>query len=363
MSRTALNAICPYFTMFPLSFPERVLARAADTRGTVLDPFCGRGTTNMAARLRGMRTVGIDSHPLAAAVTQAKLVSTTPSAILAELNVILNEPADYREFPTGDFWSFMYHVETLETLVHIRNALINNCRSPERVALRAVILGALHGPLGKHTQSYLSNQAPRTYAPKPDYAVRYWRKHRLEPPRSKLVEIVGRRAQRYYETPLPTHPSEVRCADSRDPKAFAGIRQGSVNWVITSPPYYGLNTYRPDQWLRLWFLGGPQTVDYIPQSQLGHTSPESYAHQLSQVWNNCRRVAHPQARMVIRFGSIPSRPVDALRIMRTSLGNTGWRIQTRCEAGTAGRGRRQGDQFGVQSTAHAEFDLWAIKAG
>ena len=28
-------------------------------------------------------------------------------------------------------------------------------------------------------------------------------------------------------------------------------------WVVTSPPYYGLRTYGPDQWLRQWFLGGP----------------------------------------------------------------------------------------------------------
>ena len=362
MNKATLNAICPYFTMFPLSFPERVLARAADTSGIVLDPFCGRGTTNMAARLRGMPTVGIDSHPLATAVTQAKLVSTTPDDILAELNAILDEPADHRELPTGDFWSLMYDVATLKTLVHIRNKLINNCGSPERIALRAVILGALHGPLGKNTQSYFSNQAPRTYAPKPQYAVRYWRSHELTPPRSDFTEIVARRAQRYYQIPLPTNRSEVRCTDSRDPKAFADLHEGSVSWVITSPPYYGLNTYKPDQWLRLWFLGGSSTVDYSTRRQLEHNSPESYARQLSQVWKNCRRVAHPQARMVIRFGGISSRPVDPLRVVRMSLDNTGWRIQTRCDAGTAGRGRRQGDQFGVQSTAHAEFDLWTVRA-
>lgn len=363
MNRATLNAICPYFTMFPLSFPEKILSRATDTNGTVLDPFCGRGTTNMAARLRGMPTVGIDSHPLATAVTQAKLVSTTPDDIIAELNAILDEPADHRECPTGDFWSLMYHVETLKILVHVRNKLISSCRSPERVALRAVILGALHGPLGKHIQSYLSNQAPRTYAPKPRYAVRYWRNRELMPPRADLAEIVARRAQRYYRIPLPTTLSEVRCADSRDPKAFAELRQGSVSWVITSPPYYGLNTYQPDQWLRLWFLGGPPTVDYSTRKQLEHNSPESYALQLSRVWKNCRRVAHPRARMIIRFGGVPSRPVDPLRIVRMSLDNTGWRIQTRCDAGTAGQGKRQGDQFGVQSTARAEFDLWAIRTG
>ena len=39
-----LNAICPYFTMFPIDFPLSALDTHTATR--VLDPFCGRGTTS-----------------------------------------------------------------------------------------------------------------------------------------------------------------------------------------------------------------------------------------------------------------------------------------------------------------------------
>jgi hypothetical protein len=57
----ALNAVCPYFTMYPLSFPLKILQRHAQPESWVLDPFCGRGTTNYAARLLGLPTIGIDS--------------------------------------------------------------------------------------------------------------------------------------------------------------------------------------------------------------------------------------------------------------------------------------------------------------
>ena len=360
-SGIALNAICPYFTMFPLSFPTRVLSRASVT-SSVLDPFCGRGTTNMAARLRGMPTTGIDSNPVATAVTSAKLVSTTPEAVVDALISILNRPENHQDLPSSDFWSLMYHEATLKTLVHVRNTLIQDCRSPARVALRAIFLGALHGPVQKNIQSYLSNQAPRTYAPKPRYAVRFWTERELYPPIADIIEVVARRARRYYRTPLPTPPFEVRCADSRDLEAFVDLRKTPVDWIITSPPYYGLNTYGPDQWLRLWFLGGPPTVDYTRQNQLTHSSPENYARQLSRVWENCRRIAQPKARMVIRFGGIPSRSANPLEILRSSLKNTGWHIQTKSDAGVAPRGSRQGDQFGVKSTARTEFDLWTIKS-
>ena len=48
--------------MFPLKFPFKHLSRASK-EDWVLDPFCGRGTTNFAARLLGLNSVGIDSSP------------------------------------------------------------------------------------------------------------------------------------------------------------------------------------------------------------------------------------------------------------------------------------------------------------
>ena len=68
----ALNSICPYFTMFPLEFPLGILKRNAKEGSIVLDPFCGRGTTNYAARLLGLSSVGVDSSPVAAAIARAK---------------------------------------------------------------------------------------------------------------------------------------------------------------------------------------------------------------------------------------------------------------------------------------------------
>jgi len=56
----ALNAVCPYYTMYPLNFPLSVLKRHGRRSEWALDPFCGRGTTNFAARLLGMQTTRYD---------------------------------------------------------------------------------------------------------------------------------------------------------------------------------------------------------------------------------------------------------------------------------------------------------------
>src|SRR5271168_5332899 len=67
-----LNGLAPYYTMFPLRFPFEALANAKPGE-YVLDPFCGRGTTVLAARLRGLPSFGVDSNPVAGAIAAAKL--------------------------------------------------------------------------------------------------------------------------------------------------------------------------------------------------------------------------------------------------------------------------------------------------
>ena len=354
-----LNAICPYFTMFPLDFPFKVLGRA--TGGdAVLDPFCGRGTTNLAARLHGLPTVGIDAHPVAAAVTDAKLTTTSPEAITACLDEIL-ETGSRCAPPEGPFWELAYHKATLADMARVRNALLEGPTTPARTSLRAILLGALHGPLTKTTPSYLSNQCPRTYAPKPRYAVNYWTRHGLRPPEADIRHIVARRATRQYGQTLPAAAdSKAVLGDSRDPAVFGRLGHRGFGWVITSPPYYGMRTYGPDQWLRLWFLGGPPHVDYSPCDQVAHSSPEHFTDQLRQVWKNCASVSRPGARLVVRFGGFPNCRLEPVELLKESLRETGWRTQTRCDVGSVPAGRRQADHFGARSTPRREFDLWAI---
>src|SRR5262245_21662849 len=169
-SSMALNAVCPYFTMFPLEFPLAVLRERAAQGDWVLDPFCGRGTTNYAARVLGLPSIGVDSSPVAVAIAQAKVANTTPHMIVAAAERILLAAKLDQAPPDGEFWQRAYRREVLIALCRLRADLLRDCRSAARKALRAIVLGALHGPRTKGRPSYFSNQCPRTYAPKPRYA-------------------------------------------------------------------------------------------------------------------------------------------------------------------------------------------------
>lgn len=346
--------------MFPLEFPLGVLRRRANEGEHVLDPFCGRGTTNFAARILGLNSLGVDSSAVATAITASKLVRTTSAAIVSEARHILASREPTR-VPQGQFWRSAYHHAVLNSLCVFREALLEDCSTAPRIALRGIILGALHGPRQKTFQSYFSNQCPRTYAPKPAYALRYWKKHQLKPMPVDVMDVITRRANRYYAASYKTK-GNVRHADSRKQEALQPLSRARFDWVITSPPYYGMRTYIPDQWLRSWFVGGPDNVDYTNTDQVVHSSPEQFSADLNLVWTNAAAVCADHARLVIRFGSITDRRVNAVDLVRDTLQGSGWRIATLRNAGSANEGKRQADAFlRTKSQAIVEYDVWAVR--
>lgn len=92
----------------------------------VLNPFCGRGTTNFAARLLVANTVGIDCNEVAVAATSAKPVTVDPKDIVEEAKTILSS-ADAGDIPTGEFWELAYDPEVLQFLCRLRTALTHDC--------------------------------------------------------------------------------------------------------------------------------------------------------------------------------------------------------------------------------------------
>lgn len=359
-AQNLLNGICPYFTMFPLEFPQRILKRARKG-DLVLDPFCGRGTTSFAARLAGLSSMGVDSSPVAAAITASKLVIVSADDIIQEAQSILTDSTEVAP-PQEEFWQWAYHPEVLQSICKLRSALLEDCASSARLALRGILLGALHGPQQKTIQSYFSNQCPRTYAPKPRYATNFWRQRSMHPHKVDVLEIVARRARRYYSHQIDMD-GVARMGDSRNLNNLTPHVEGQkYSWIITSPPYYGMKTYIPDQWLRNWFVGGISTVQYESPDQLLHGGPEIFANDLNSVWRNAASVAKDEARLVIRFGGISDRRADPVQLIKSSLNDSGWKITCIRNAGAATEGKRQADSFLRQkSNPVVEVDVWASR--
>lgn len=361
---TRLQGLCSYFSTFPLSFPLGILHAKARDGEAVLDPFCGRGTTNFAARLLGLPTVGIDASPVAVAITAAKMVRPDIEALLAEAKRILSETPPGR-LPEGEFWQWAYHPEVLADVCRLRSALLTDCTTEPRIALRGLVLAVLHGDQSRVPPNCLSNRFPRIYSPTPGSAVRFWQKHQMYPPKVDVLDVIARKAEHFYGQPLPTAPWVVRLADSSEPDSFR-FNNADIppfRWVITSPPYYGVKTYISHHWVKNWFMGGPDDVPKVNSTpQIDHSSVDAHIRSLRKVWVNTWHVCADGAVLVIRYGSKPSRNVDPIDIIRRTLDDSGWRVTDVVSAGTASLGKRQTFLLHPNPPEpKPEYDIWATR--
>lgn len=356
----ALNAICPYFTMFPLEYPLNILKKYKKHKPVVFDPFCGRGTTIYAARQMGLSAWGIDSSPIAVAIARAKLATSRVSEIM-DLAAELLEIGP-TSIPETEFFRNAYSESTLIELCSLREGLLNfKEETNASILLRAAILGCLHGPLSKTLEgaAYFSNQMPRTFSTKPDYSVKYWKERNLIPPNVKVLDILKRKLSRIQgiDNNILGNYNQIILSDSRLNESYTTISE-DISLIITSPPYYGMRTYIQDHWLRMWFLGGQEIVTYNDKTQIDHSGLDNFIDSLSKVWGNIYSSRSENLHLYIRLGSIPSSKSDPKYIIKSSLEKAGgFKLVSIRNAEDAHSGNRQADQMGSGSKAAKEYDF------
>lgn len=67
-------------TVKPIALMRWLVSLGCPSRGVVLDPFCGSGTTGIAARLEGRLFLGIEREPSYAAIARARIAHWTKAA-------------------------------------------------------------------------------------------------------------------------------------------------------------------------------------------------------------------------------------------------------------------------------------------
>ncbi len=259
--RNRFHSLCPYFAMFPESFAQHWIEALSKPGDLVLDPFSGRGTAPFQALLSGREAIGSDINPVAFCLTRAKTNAPAAAALkrritLLQRNFIASEWAASAE-SQPEFFQVAYAASTLRQLMYLREEL--RWRS-SRVdcMLAALVLGSLHGE-SERSPSYLSNQMPRTISTKPAYSVRFWRRHGYVAPEREVFTFLRSRVDFRYESEPPKLRAATHECDFRRLPEHLGMFQPKL--VVTSPPYLDTTNFEEDQWLRLWFLGGPPEAD------------------------------------------------------------------------------------------------------
>ena len=71
------NEIMGYPTQKPVALLERIIEASSNEGDVVLDPFCGSGTTLVAAHATGRKWIGIDTNADALEIARGRLAQTT----------------------------------------------------------------------------------------------------------------------------------------------------------------------------------------------------------------------------------------------------------------------------------------------
>ena len=85
--------------MFPVRFAEEYIDRYSNPGDTIIDPFCGRGTSNYVANLLGRNSIGCDVNPVAWVYSKAK---TDPAKQIGRLSRRVDEIWELRKCSDGE---------------------------------------------------------------------------------------------------------------------------------------------------------------------------------------------------------------------------------------------------------------------
>lgn len=320
--RHRFHSICPYFAMFPEDFVSKWIDEITSPGDLILDPFGGRGTTALTAILAGRGAISTDVNDVAFCLMRAKTSATKLRSIMCRIDQLEEEfvSRKWNEKATScpEFFQHAFHFDTLQQLLYLRDSLNwRTVRTDSMIA--ALCLGSLHGDLNQ-AASYFSNQMPRTISTKPAYSVKFWQARNLEPPLRDVFSILRSKANYRYESEVPTGISQIYNLDMRRLPSVKSRFPGKISTVITSPPYLDTTNFEEDQWLRLWFLGGPPKPSARRLSRDDrYSSQEGYWGFIADMWRMLGEILEKDANVILRIGCRKTQPdLLATRVFASS---------------------------------------------
>lgn len=307
----SLHSTAPFVGGFPPELAHFFIRKYTDTEDTVLDPFCGGGTTALEAGLNNRYALASDKFSYATTLTQAKCSPIPDKQFRRYLDEKLDEAQmnerNLEDFLGEDDLLIFYSKYTLEKLFKLRSTLLDD-DSTEAAYLNGVICGILHGP----SDRFLSLQTKDTYSGTPNYVEKYAERNDLvRPERDLRPRIIKNHelAQEDYIPPWLAERTVVRQCDATD----LPFESGQADFVLTSPPYLRKLDYTWNNWIRLWWLGEDRKQE---QKGLKLTSDlEKYRTFMRKSLQEMYRVLKPDGVAVLVVGDVIKRYTNTSEVI------------------------------------------------
>lgn len=257
----SMHTMCSYHGMFPARLVHYFVQRYTVPGDLVVDPFSGRGTTPLQARVESRRSIANDLNPLAYVLTRAKSAPPTWTSVNAAVDALEHgySRGGNRDTDAPGEIEMLYHRNTLSQLVYLRDHFLKRSRTKwtrEQYMIAGAISGILHGAHRKDGSSqYLSISMPNTFSMSPSYVRKYIKENNLTKPDQDVFACLRDKLARLYLDAIPGQPGSVTHRDAGALLHGSSLRPDSVNLVLTSPPYLRVVNYGQSNWIRLWWLG------------------------------------------------------------------------------------------------------------
>ena len=287
-----------YRACYKPQLPEYFLKRHTVPGSVVFDPFLGRGTTLIEARLHGCRTVGSDVNPLCVRLALPRLRPPTLEQIKERLNsVVLNAteaaPSGLLEF---------FHQDTLQEIqgwmayFQQRRELGLMDRVDELIEMVAA------NRLTGHSNGFFS-----VYTLPPNQAVSVERQKKINAKLKQRPEyrntrlLILKKSRSLFRDAIPHGFSE------HSPKLFQAsadtipqVASNSVDLVVTSPPFLNEVDYLQDNWMRMWFCG----IELEKSSMWQIQSIPEWTGKMESVLRELRRVLKKDGVVAFEVGEV-----------------------------------------------------------
>ncbi|WP_219807462.1 hypothetical protein [Streptomyces sp. SM14] len=216
----------------------------------ILDPMCGSGTVLRTALAAGHRAIGVDTDPLAVLMASVWSRSTSYQGLAAAAESVIARSrmlhAKHIELPwidedeeTGQFISFWFaesQRQELRKIAYVLNKESSAFADPLRLALSRIIITK---DRGASLARDVSHSRPHRVGATNDFSV------------TEGFVKAALQIERRLSTSVPDSAS-VSLGDAR---RLDGVADGSVDLVVTSPPYLNAIDYLRGHRLALVWLG------------------------------------------------------------------------------------------------------------
>lgn len=336
MQNNYTHSFHPYPAKFPANIVRKYIEKYSKQGESVIDPFCGSGTTLVESRLLGRNSLGIDINPVGTLISRVKSEKygtkdmQTLESIIEELTKSLSDPEKWikshysdslPKYENRDYW---FTDKMIVELSSIKYGVVDVYEKSNK-KLYELLLTAFSKIIVA-----VSNQ---------DTETRYARIEK-DIKTGDALRLFLNTLKSYHKVLINgsifPNDSKAEVIEGDTLKELPKIGSKSFDLAITSPPYINSFDYYLYHKHRIFLLnknpmiirkteiGGHHTID----SQSFDKAFNEYHDAMKETFDNLHRILKPYKKFVLFIGDgvVKGKVIDMSNIMKKIAKETGFEL-------------------------------------